>query len=61
MNINKIKINKLKIKMIREVKKYPRTNKNRSVRAIIDLFKLPKLSAPPTIGIRAYAIESYWK
>ena len=43
MNINKIKINTLKIKMFREVKKYPCTNKNRSIRAIIDLFKLPKL------------------
>ena len=45
MNINKIKINTLKIKIFREVKKYPRTNKNRSIRAIIDLFKLSDLSA----------------
>ena len=49
MNIDKTNINKLKIKIFREVKKYPRTNKNRSIRVIIDLFKLPNLSAPPTI------------
>ena len=53
MNINKIKINKLKRKMFREVKKHPHTKKNRSIRAIIDLFKLPELSAPLTISIRA--------
>ena len=59
MNINKIKIKVLKIKMFREVKKYPRTNKNRSIRVIIHLFKLLNLSAPPTIGIKAYVIYSY--
>ena len=56
MNINKIKINKIKIKMFREVKKYPRTNKNRSIPCYNRSILPYKLSAPPTMGIRAYAV-----